>query len=408
MIEQLYPRDWHLYAMSPHGDLVCDFADWIVQRGYSRICSRLYVRSFRDVLQGNDVRRDASGRIGTSTVDMWFLPSAQDATCRATRRAVMKYLAARSLLAADIATSPLDALVEEFKTFLTNVRGLSPTTVGHHVQTIGRLIERACPDLGRLSNLTQCDIERFIQVIGTNLCRHSLQHTVAHLRSFLRFCADHGYTKNRLGVFDTPRVYRGELPPRALNWSVVRKLLRSIDRSTVEGRRDFAILHLMAHYGLRPSEVAGLTVDAIDWDQSSLHIKQCKTNSTMLLPLSSQAKLAIGHYLHRGRPASPWKEIFLKVRCPADPIKAATIGDIYAKRVRLSRLQITGSSPYSLRHSFAMRLLEKGVGVKTIGDVLGHRSLESTCVYLRLHVDALRVVALPVPRAGHARTREAS
>ena len=76
----------------------------------------------------------------------------------------------------------------------------------------------------------------------------------------------------------------------------------------------------------------------------------------------------------------------------------AVIG-IFAKRAQQSGLPLQGTSPYTLRHSFAMRLLRRGVGVKAIGDLLGHRSLESTCVYLRLDIDMLRTVALPVPTA---------
>lgn len=111
-----------------------------------------------------------------------------------------------------------------------------------------------------------------------------------------------------------------------------------------------------------------------------------------------------GRYL-RWRPDEPWKELFLRIRCPAGPIKAATIGDIDTNRVQRSGLPIQDSSAYSLRQSFAMRLLERGVGVTFIGDLLGHRGIESTCVYLRLHTDALRDVALPVPSVAASPSR---
>jgi integrase/recombinase XerD len=407
VIEQLFPRDWGRFAMSPNGDLVCEFADWIEQRGYSRICSRVYVRHLRRVVMFSEVKRDSKGCICLSAIDVLFSPWADDPFYRATRRAVVQCLAARSILISDIARAPLDEVIDEYQVFLTDVCGFSPSTISHHTQTVQRLTDQECPDPAALSDLLQEDVDRFVEHVGKSISRHSLQHTISHLRSFLQFCADSDYTKKKLGVIDMPRVYRGELPVRALDWTVVCKLLQSIDQSTIEGIRDYAILYLMAHYGLRPSEVAGLTIDAIDWQTATLQVKQCKTRSKIILPLDDQGQRVIHHYLESRPTDAPWKEIFLKVRYPADPIKGATIGDIYDKRVRLSGLPIIWSSPYSLRHSFAMRLLQGGVAIKTIGDFLGHRSLESTCVYLRLHVEALREVGLPVPRANPTLATEA-
>jgi site-specific recombinase XerD len=105
-------------------------------------------------------------------------------------------------------------------------------------------------------------------------------------------------------------------------------------------------------------------------------------------------------YLREGRhSASGQQELFLRVRRPAGALKHTAVCDIFQKRARECGLPPGRYSAYSLRHGFALRLLERGVGVKAIGDLLGHRSLESTCVYLRLDTEALRTVALPVPRS---------
>ncbi|WP_323073867.1 tyrosine-type recombinase/integrase [Mycetohabitans endofungorum] len=95
--------------------------------------------------------------------------------------------------------------------------------------------------------------------------------------------------------------------------------------------------------------------------------------------------------------------MFLRARSPAGPLTHYGVVDIFCKRARLSGLPITNSSSYALRHAFAMRLLDRGVGTKAIGDILGHRSLESTCVYLRLDIDMLRSVALQVPTLSNSR-----
>jgi integrase/recombinase XerD len=399
MVDYLFPRLWARYVAGPCGMLVRDFATWVVERGYTRICARGHVRRFRRVLTHNKVLPKPSRLIAPTKLARWFAPWADEPLYRGTRRLVARFFDSRSLFVPASTLGPFDSLVAEYRSYLFDQRGFSSSTVNHHVQTVSGFLKDACPRKCGLSRLSQERIERFVDRVSRRRSRQSLQQTVAHLRAFLRFCADHGRTRERLDIIDTPRAHRGELPPRALRWNVVRKLLGSIDRSSVAGCRDHAILYLMAYYGLRPAEIADLTVDSINWENGTLRVQQRKTRSVMILPLNGRAMRVLYRYLRTSRPEGPWRELFLRVRCPAGPIKAATITDIYANRALLSGLPIDGSSAYSLRHSFAMRLLERGVGVKAIGDLLGHRSFESTCVYLRLHVDALREVALPVPRA---------
>ena len=253
-----------------------------------------------------------------------------------------------------------------------------------------------------LNALTQQDVERFIVLRSSEVTRHSLQHDVAHLRSFLRYCHGRGYLASRLdNSIETPRTYRGELPPRALPWDTVQALLKSIDRQSKSGWRDYCILHLIAYYGLRPSEVVTLRLDSIDWENAVLRVTQHKTRSELLLPLApSTLQVLRGYLAHdRHQRGLTHPELFLRARCPSGPLLRTAIGDIFCKRMRAAMLPDATHCVYSLRHAFAMRLLARGVGVKAIGDVLGHRRLDSTCTYLRLDVEALRDVALDVPGA---------
>jgi len=174
-------------------------------------------------------------------------------------------------------------------------------------------------------------------------------------------------------------------------------LLSSIDRADRTGCRDYTILYLLAHYGLRPSEAASLLLDSIDWKGKALRVEQSKTHSTLVLPLSDEALQVLKDYLDAGRLTSRRQELFLCARAPVQALTNHAIARVYKVRSRRSGLPLNGSSVYSLRHSFAMRLLERGVAVKTIGDLLGHHTLQSTCTYLRLQVEALREVALPLP-----------
>jgi integrase/recombinase XerD len=159
----------------------------------------------------------------------------------------------------------------------------------------------------------------------------------------------------------------------------------------------------MAYYGLRASEIASLTLDAIDWKTGTMRVNQRKTCSTLVLPLADQTLCILDQYLANRRPcAQVTISLFPRACSPIGAMTHWAVCDVFSKRARESGLRLHGVSSYALRHSFAMRLLGQGVGIKTIGDLLGHHSLESTCVYLRIETNMLRTVALPVPGgAGH-------
>ena len=294
-------------------------------------------------------------------------------------------------------TDPLSLLRLQYHQYLAEVRGFSEQTLKHHESTVTDFLSRGVsPDRG-LSGLTAADVEVYLRFKSKENNRQSLQHVVAHLRAFLRFCGEHRKAPAGLDIIDTPRVYRGELPPRALDWTIVRQLLASIRRRGPRDWRDYAILHLMAYYGLRPSEVATLRLDAIDWEAGTLRVEHRKTRSILVLPVASQTLRLLHRYLQIARPDSDSPQLFLRIRSPIKTMKHYGVIDVFNYRARKSGLPLKGASSYALRHAFAMRLLRRGVGIKAIGDLLGHRSLEATCVYLRIDIDMLRPVALPVP-----------
>lgn len=313
-----------------------------------------------------------------------------------TRRVYTRYLRAQGRLVA-APQPPSEDLIRRYDQYLTEVRGLSVSTRIHHTITLRSLLAHV-PRLQRsLQRLSRDDLEHFILERSRKVTRHSLQHEVAHLRAFLRYAYDLGLVSERLDTLDTPRTYRDELPPRALPWPSVLQLLRSIDCTSRNGWRDLCILHLIAYYGLRPSEVVRLRLDSIDWEQALLHVYQSKTRSPLLLPLDARTLRLLQDYLQHSRTDSTSSMLFLRARCPYIPLERTAVGDIFRKRMREADLPDCAKHVYRLRHTFAMRLLSRGVGMKAIGDVLGHHSFYGTSAYLRLDVAMLRDVALPVP-----------
>jgi integrase/recombinase XerD len=173
--------------------------------------------------------------------------------------------------------------------------------------------------------------------------------------------------------------------------------LAAIDRSSAMGRRDHTMFLLMATYGLRAGEVAALRLDDIDWRAGKIRVSRSKTCTPLELPLTDEVGAALVDYLRHARPQAVCREIFLRLRLPADRIGSTTVSEAFRTWARRGALPTGCGGPHCLRHSLATHLLREGISLKSIGDLLGHRSTESTCVYLRLQVEDLCEAALPLP-----------
>jgi integrase/recombinase XerD len=405
MTTDLFPKSRELISRSPFAQELTDFSVWLLAEHYTPVVVHHHLLQLVQALPRlpqNEVPNVHSLTDLETAFDVGSGPPTRINYFQAARRVYKRFLQAHDRLFEAQPIGPFVTLQQEYADYLSEVRGLSLSTRTHNIHTVADFLTRGLGQDQILSGITQQDVERFIVLRSREVTRHSLQHDVAHLRSFLRYCHGRGYLASRLDTnIETPRTYRGELPPRALPWDTVQALLKSIDRQSKSGWRDYCILHLIAHYGLRPSEVVSLRLDSIDWENAVLRVAQHKTRSALLLPLAPSTLQVLRDYLEQDRHqhGSIHPELFLRARCPAGPLMRTAIGDIFEKRMRIAKLPSENHNVYSLRHAFAMRLLARGVGIKTIGDVLGHRRLESTCTYLRLDIEALRGVALDVPDA---------
>ena len=161
------------------------------------------------------------------------------------------------------------------------------------------------------------------------------------------------------------------------------------------------MLLLIATYGLRSGEIAALRLEDFIWRARQIRVPRPKIGSPLVLPLTDEVVVALLDYFRNGRPpTSSCREAFLRGRVPGGPIKSYTVNDAFdfwAKRAGLELPEKGSGGPHCLRHSLAMHLLRTGASVKAIGEVLGHRNIESTSIYLRLHVEDLRSVALSLP-----------
>jgi site-specific recombinase XerD len=427
MLRELYPRVHRRYTSLPIiGPTLDGYGTWLLKQGYSTDRAREYFRAAPRLvrqLQQSGVRTLASvtrARLQRCAP----ADSQEDPDLAALVRQWDCYARTQLALYAAPRVTRVGQRVDAYTTYLEQVRGFAASTCTYHRRTVTDFLTRLGYERHptRLTTLTGHDIETFLRAVGPRQTRASLQHVVSHLRAFLRSLAAAGEIPSGLDVqIDTPRVYRGEQLPRALPWETVQRLLKAIDRTTPMGRRDYAVFLLIATYGLRACEIVTLTLDDVEWRSARFRIPQRKTRGSLWLPLTDEVGNALLDYLRHGRPAlairrqrvpyrggpSPtFREVFLRHRTPAGGLKATAVTEAFQAWSKRSGLTIPFQGVHCLRHSYAVHLLRSGVPLKTIGDVLGHRTLESTAVYLRLAVEDLRDVALALP-AGLARDGKA-
>lgn len=400
MLRDLFPKRHARYQRSPFVEDLDAFASWLHARGYSRDSACGHVFRVKQALD-RSAGLLPGARFASKHLDRAFAGGGDRFRHRASRNAFQNFLRPLGRLIEPQIIDRFDALRRDYRQFLEEMRGLAAATIQQHEGTVSEFLSEVLEPRRRLDQLSSASVEQYVLSKSKEIKRQTLQHVIARLRAFLRYCYEHGVIAQRLDVIDTARTYRGELPPRALDWKLVQRLLASVDRHSLAGWRDYAVLHFMAHYGLRASEIASLKLSAIDWTAKTLAVEQRKTRSTLVLPLAERTIAVLRQYLRHGRPGGEHPELFLRVRSPAGPLRHYGVCGIYQKRARLSGLPLAATSSYCLRHAFAMRLLRRGVGIKAIGDLLGHHSLEATCVYLRVDTDMLREVALPVPALKH-------
>jgi site-specific recombinase XerD len=218
------------------------------------------------------------------------------------------------------------------------------------------------------------------------------------MRSFLKYARYCGEVVLDLAAA-VPIVANWSTPsiPRAISADQVQQLLASIDRRTAIGRRDYAILLLLARLGLRSSEVVFLELDDIDWKVGTLSVRS-KGGLRNEFPLFVEVGKAIAAYLQNGRPHTTSRRVFLRAKAPVRGFRGASgVGSIVRHSLKRAEINAPTHGTHQFRHGLATEMLRQGASLSEIGDVLGHRHPQTTKIYTRVDLEALRTLALPWP-----------
>ncbi|MDN5853975.1 MAG: site-specific integrase, partial [Actinomycetia bacterium] len=296
---------------------------------------------------------------------------------------------------------PLDELMERYRHWMRTDRQLAPLTVrsyelGARVFLGGRALQ--CRGSDGVEGMREQDVTSFLLAeAARGLSTKSMQGRVAELRSLLRFL----YLRRMIpspfgeGVPPVPG-WKDTGVPNPLAAAEVQVLLDSCDRSTDSGKRDLAILLMLARLGLRAAEVAGLGLDDFDWRAGEVTVHG-KGGRCDRMPLPVEVGEAVSQYLLDARPRTECRRVFVTMVAPLRPMKTSAIGQMVWRQCR--RAGVEPVRAHRLRHALATDLLAKGGRLPEIAQVLRQRDLATTAIYAKVDYPALSILARPWPVA---------
>jgi site-specific recombinase XerD len=294
-------------------------------------------------------------------------------------------------------------VLDGYGCWLVDVQGLSKHTLRKNGDAARMFLlwleDRA--SIESLPRLGVAEIDQYLSWWMPALRRATRGGVSQCLRSFLRYLHAAGFVaKDLSSAVSGPILYNFDDIPRAFTEQQVKGLLDTTRRDkTPTGPRDHAILMLLATYGLRAGEVVRLRLDDIDWREERFRVRQSKTDIESWLPLVRSVGEALLKYLQKGRPKTDAREVFLRARAPYGPFRnGSSLHTVIGRRLTQAGIEVQGRhGAHAFRFARAGSLLRAKVSLKSIGDLLGHRSATSTEIYLRVATDDLRAVSLNLP-----------
>lgn len=402
-------------SQSHHNVLLARLREHLQEERYGRCASRNYPSDARRFLRYLAHRGQSIESVAPADIDRYVnglrrrrdrraLPAAWRRAHRAAIQMLLRLVHGR--WPPEIAPTGADEIAEQelvngYDAWMVELRGLSAST-RERARDEARLLLRWLRDhRTSLALLSVADLDAYIAARGTSMRRTSKVTMISTLRGVLRYLYGCGLMPVDLaGAIEGPPIYALEGIPSTIRREDIERALEAARRDhSPLGRRDYAIMMLLSTYGLRAGEIARLCLSDIDWRHERLHIRHVKTGACSELPLLRGPADALLDYLKYARPKTTVREVFLRALAPYRPLCRG--GAIYAtvgRRLQAVDVSLTGKrGAHVFRHSRAASLLSGGVSIKVIGDVLGHRSEQSTAVYLKLATAELRAVALDLP-----------
>lgn len=288
---------------------------------------------------------------------------------------------------------------DDFERYLSQERGLSRATLLNYLPIVRRfLAERFGQKPLRFDQLRAHDITWYVKRHAHDLCLKRTGLMVTALRSFLRHLRHKGCIATDLAAA-VPGVaaWRFSTLPKFLPIDQVQRVLKSCNRKTPTGRRDYAILMLLARLGLRAGEVVALTLDDLRWDTGEIAV-QGKGLRQSRLPIAQEVGRVLADYLQKGRPSCSSRRLFIRACAPRQGFAdSGAVSTLVRRALERAGVSSASKGAHLFRHSLATHMLRRGATLAEIGELLRHRGINTTAIYAKVDLEALRPLAQPWP-----------
>lgn len=375
------------------------YRDVLIQRGYVSTTVVSYLFSFARVSRWLAEQGLASVDLDPARIDR-FLADIEDRRRHRVDRTVPRGMTSMLAYLRDVDvvptvvvrdSTPSVELLDRFAEYLSSERGLAANTILGYRRFAGAFLTDCLPGSGDPAALTAKDVHGFVLEQAQQRGAGSLNNVVTALRSLLRFLYVQAYTPSSLASAAPWAVARsGRGSTRLLSSTDVDRLLGSCDRRTSTGRRDYAIVTVLARLGLRANEMACLAVDDIDWRAGVVTVHG-KGNRVERLPLPSDVGAAIAAYCRRGRPRNGCRAVFLNSHAPHGPLCSSAVSHVVVRAC--GRAGLPPAYSHRLRHSTAAALRRAGAPLLEIAQILRHAHPVTTAGYAHEDVAALASIA---------------
>jgi integrase/recombinase XerD len=296
----------------------------------------------------------------------------------------------------------LDSLLKTYRQYQQRVRGLREPTLRDYERFARSFLRFSLgEDPVDLRRLTSAKVVQFVMSLRDRLSPRSMKHVRTSLRSLFRFLRVQGYGDERLEqAIPAVAHWRMARLPRCLTERQLAQVLAAFDPRRPCGLRDHAMVWCLSTLGLRPSELADLHLEDIDWRGATVRLRTRKTRRGAVLPLPREAGRAIASYLRKSRPTTIERRVFVQHlgHHRGERLSGHTITEVAARALARAGVDAALKGAYVFRHTVASRLVSRGATLKEVADFLGHQSLESTTIYAKVNLPALQDVALPWPQ----------
>jgi site-specific recombinase XerD len=389
----------------PHGQLVELYAARLVEVGLGRQGTWRSLNLVSDLLSWIARSRSVLADLDEHMVNRYLRHRARKwSIYRGDRAALKRWLlvlrdAGTIAPPASLPITPQDQISAEFGEYLQKERGLALRSILRLLPTIRQFLCETWPARGDLGRITQSDVVRYVERHAQDGSPQSGRVMCTSLRAFLRYLHHKGLNPVPLaGCVPSIREWKFAHLPTYLSAEQVQNVLDSCDRVTAIGQRDYAVLTMLAKLGLRANEVASLTLDNIDWRSGEMRV-HAKGRQRVVMPIPPDVGAAIAAYLRDGRPKSSCRRLFLRTLAPRVGFASGNAITMIAKAA-LERARIQGfahQGAHLFRHSLATELLRSGATLSEIGQLLRHKGHDTTRIYAKVDIDALRPLSLPWP-----------